>query len=194
MDSQTAVKLPVKLNGLDVQAALDTIAAVQADSNLARFQFRVRNHWTGGTRNVSSIQDFYGAGQEDKSRREAFRYVHDEPPVLLGNNEGANPGESLLHALAGCITTTLVLHATARGIVIRELSTEIHGDADVRGVLGLDESVPPEFQKIRVLLNVKADCPDKELDELIAYTLEHSPVSNTIRRPVPIVLERALGV
>lgn len=194
MESQTAVKSPVKLNGLDVQAALDTIAAVQADSSLARFQFRVRNQWTGGTRNVSTIQDFYGAGQEDSSRREAFRYVHDEPPVLLGNNGGANPGESLLHALAGCITTTLVLHATARGIVIRELSTEIHGDADVRGVLGLDESVPPEFHKIRVVLNVKADCPDTELDELIAYTLDHSPVSNTIRRPVHIVVERAPGV
>jgi len=34
--------------------------------------------------------------QEDTSRTNAFETVHDEPPILLGNNAGANPGESLL--------------------------------------------------------------------------------------------------
>jgi uncharacterized OsmC-like protein len=181
---------PAKLNGLDVQTALETIAAVKADPTLAQFQFRVANRWVDGTENRSTIQGFYGAGQEDPSRSKPFEYVHDEPPVLLGNNLGANPGESLLHALAGCITTTLVLHAMARGIVIRRLSTEIHGDVDIRGVLGIDESVNPGFQQIRVRLNVEADCSDEELEKLILYTQERSTVTNTIRRPTPVVLER----
>ena len=149
------VAAPTKLNGLDVQAALDTIAAVKADKALARFQFRVRNRWVDGAENRSTIQGFYGAGREDTSRSKAFEYVHDEPPVLLGHNAGANPGESLLHALAGCITTTIVLHAMARGIVVRRLSTEILGDVDVRGVLGLDELVNPGFEQIRVRLRSK---------------------------------------
>jgi uncharacterized OsmC-like protein len=190
MTSQAAVPIPAKINGLDVQAALDTIAAVKADKDLARFQFRVRNRWVDGTENRSTIQDFYGAGREDRSRTKAFEYIHDEPPILLGNNVGANPGESLLHALAGCITTTLVLHAMARGIVLRQLSTEVYGDVDVRGVLGLDESINPGFEQIRVRLNVEADCSDEELEKLILYAQEHSTVTNTIRRPVPVVLER----
>jgi len=190
MNTQVATAAPARLNGLDVQAALDTIAAVKADKDLARFEFRVRNRWIDGTQNRSTIQGFYGAGREDTSRSKAFEYVHDEPPILLGSNKGANPGESLLHALAGCITTTLVLHATARGIVLRRVSAEIFGDVDVRGVLGLDESVNPGFEQIRVRLNVEADCSDEELENLILYVQEHSTVTNTIRRPGLVVLER----
>jgi len=190
MNTQVATAAPARLNGLDVHAALDTIAAVKADKDLARFEFRVRNRWIDGTQNRSTIQGFYGAGREDTSRSKAFEYVHDEPPILLGSNKGANPGESLLHALAGCITTTLVLHATARGIVLRRVSAEIFGDVDVRGVLGLDESVNPGFEQIRVRLNVEADCSDEELENLILYVQEHSTVTNTIRRPGLVVLER----
>ena len=75
--------------------------------------------------NRSTIRDFYGAGREDNSRTTRFEFTNGEPPVLLGDNEGANPVEFLLHALAGCVTTTFVLHATARGITIDELSTEL---------------------------------------------------------------------
>ncbi len=190
MNSQTAAAVPAKLNGLNVQVALDTIAAIKADKTLARFQFRVRNRWVDGAENRSTIKDFYGAGHEDTSRTRAIEIVQDEPPILLGNNGGANPGESLLHALAGCVTTTLVLHAMARGIVVRELSTEIHGDVDAQGVLGLDEFVSPGFEQIRVRMNVKADCSDEELENLVAYAKEHSPVYNTVCRPVPVVVER----
>ena len=179
------------LNGLDVQAALDTIAALKADPSLARFQFRARNRWIDGGENRSTIRDFYGAGQEDSSRDAAFEFVNGEPPVLLGHNEGANPVEFLLHALAGCVTTTFVLHAMARGIAIRRLSTELSGDLDLQGLLGLDDAVPPGYESIRVVMHVEADCPDDELDALIAFAQAHSPVCNTICRPVPVSVERA---
>jgi uncharacterized OsmC-like protein len=180
----------VLLNGLDVQAAVDTIAAIKADPSLGRFQFRARNRWINGGENRSTIRDFYGAGREDDSRATAFEFVNGEPPVLLGHNEGANPVEFLLHALAGCVTTTFVLHAMARGIAIRSLSTELDGDLDVRGLLALDE-VQPGYESIRVTINVDADCPDEELDALIAFAQAHSPVCNTICRPVPVVVARA---
>jgi uncharacterized OsmC-like protein len=178
------------LNGLDVNAAVATMAAIKADKTLAKFQFRAKNRWITGGENRSVIRDFYGAGQEDTSRRTAFEFVNGEPPVLLGNNEGANPVEFLLHALAGCVTTTFVLHAMARGIAIRELSTELAGDLDLRGLLGLDDSVPAGYEQIRIRMNVKADCSDQELDDLLAYAQQHSPVCNTVCRPVPVVIER----
>jgi uncharacterized OsmC-like protein len=187
---QAAAQLPTLLNGLDVQAAHDTIAAIKADKSLARFQFRARNTWISGGANRSTIRDFYGAGREDDSRTEDFVFTNGEPPVLLGNNEGGNPVEFLLHALAGCVTTTFVLHAMARGITIRELSTKLEGDLDLRGLLGLDDSVSPGYEQIRIKMDVKADCSDDELDSLLAYTEQHSPVCNTVCRPVPVKIER----
>lgn len=178
------------INGLDTQAAFATIAAIRANGDLARFQFRARNTWIGGGENRSTIRDFYGAGREDDSRAAAFEFVNGEPPVLLGSNEGANPVEFLLHALAGCVTTTLVLHAAARGIAIRELSSELAGELDVRGLLGLDDAIPAGYEKISLRLRCVAECSDAELDDLIAYAQRHSPVCNTVCRPVPVVIER----
>ena len=120
-----------------------------------------------------------------------FEFTNGEPPVLLGNNEGANPVEYLLHALAGCVTTTFVLHAMARGITIHSLSTELKGDMDLQGLLGLDESVSPGYEQINIKLHVTADCTDEELDDLLSFAERHSPVCNTVCRPVPVVIERA---
>lgn len=192
MSTQSAVlEKPDIINGLDVNAAATTIAAIKADKTLAKFQFRARNTWISGGENRSVIRDFYGAGQEDISRTSSFEFTNGEPPVLLGNNEGANPVEFLLHALAGCVTTTFVLHAAARGIAIKELSTELAGDLDLQGLLGLDDSVSPGYEQVRIRMHVKADCSEMELDDLLAFAQQHSPVCNTVCRPVPVVIERA---
>ena len=112
----TATKPAATLNGLDTQKMVETVRTLQAAPTLARFEFRARNRWISGGENRSTIKEFYGAGAEDVSRAEPFEFTNGEPPVLLGSNEGANPVEFLLHALAGCVTTTTVLHASARGI------------------------------------------------------------------------------
>lgn len=178
------------LNGLDTGALVATLAAVKHDASLGRFEFRARNRWIDGGENRSTIRDFYGAGREDVSRAEPFEFTNGEPPVLLGSNEGANPVEFLLHALAGCVTTTTVLHAAARGIRIKRLSTELVGTLDVQGLLALDAGVPAGYQEIRIAMDIEADCSERELDELLAFAKEHSPVCNTVCRPVAVRLER----
>lgn len=180
----------MQLNGLDVQKMAGTAEALKNDPALAKFQFRARNTWISGGENRSTIKEFYGAGEEDSSRSEAFVFTNGEPPVLLGDNEGANPVEFLLHALAGCVTTTFVLHAAARGIRIESISTELAGDIDLRGLLALEESVFPGYEQIRLKMDIRADCSDEELDELLRFTQKHSPVCNTVCRPVPVVVER----
>lgn len=187
------MKTTMKLNGLDLEQMTATVQAIKDDTDLARFQFRARNRWIDGGVNRSTIQDFYGAGREDDSRTEPWLFTNGEPPILLGQNEGANPVEFLLHALAGCVTTTLVLHAAARGIRLMELATELEGDIDLRGLLALDDLVSPGYQQIRIKMHVKADCPDHELDELLAFAQAHSPVCNTICQPVPVIVERAMS-
>lgn len=178
------------INGLDTDAMERTVGALREDPTLARFEFRARNRWIDGGENRSVIRDFYGAGKEDDSRTAAYEFTNGEPPVLLGNNEGANPVEFLLHALAGCVTTTTVLHAAARGITIRALSTELVGTLDLRGLLDLDPAVPAGYESIRIRMRIDADCSDAELDDLLAFAQRHSPVCNTVCRPVPVRVER----
>jgi uncharacterized OsmC-like protein len=183
-----------KVNGLDTKQMFETIEAIKAQPTLARFQFRAHNEWIDGGVNRSMIRDFYGGGREDASRSEPFVFLNGEPPILLGDNEGANPVEFLLHALAGCVTTTLVLHAAARGIRIDEITTELEGDLDVRGLIALDDSVSAGYEQIRMKMQIKADCSDEALDELLAFVHKHSPVCQTVCRPVPVKLERAMVV
>jgi uncharacterized OsmC-like protein len=178
------------LNGLDTRKMVATVDALRADPTLAKFEFRARNRWISGGENRSTIKDFHGAGAEDTSRHQAFEFTNGEPPVLLGDNEGANPVEFLLHALAGCVTTTTVLHAAARGIEIEALSTKLVGDIDLQGLLALGD-VPAGYQGIRVEMAIKAkNASDADLDDLLQFAQAHSPVCNTICRPVPVVVER----
>jgi uncharacterized OsmC-like protein len=179
-----------KMNGLDTKQMTETVEVLKAQPALARFEFRNRNKWVDGGHNRSMIQGFYGPGQEDASRTEPFVLDNGEPPCLLGNNEGANPVEFLLHALAGCVTTTMVLHATARGINIESISTEMEGKIDLQGLLGLDESVSAGYESIKMRMDIKADCSDEELDDLLNFVRGHSPVCTTICRPVPVTVER----
>ena len=178
------------MNGLDTQKMVETVGALKANPALAKFEFRARNRWISGGENRSTIKDFFGAGAEDRSRRQAFEFTNGEPPVLLGHNEGANPVEFLLHALAGCVTTTTVLHAAARGIEIESLSTTLVGNIDLQGLLALAE-VPAGYEGIRIEMDIKAkNASDADLDDLLQFAQAHSPVCNTVCRPVPVVVER----
>jgi hypothetical protein len=121
------------LNGLNTSQMFDTIDALNTQPSLARFQCRASNTWINGGENRSTIKGFYGAGREDDSRTEPFELTNGEPPVLLGANEGANPVEVLLHALAGCVTTTTVLHAAARGFTLRSCRQRWKARSTCRG-------------------------------------------------------------
>ena len=123
-------------NGIDVAQVYGTLDAIAADASLARFEFRVSNRWISGTHSRSTIQGFHGAGQEDASRETPFVVDASEPPVLLGHNEAPNPAELLMHALAGCLTLTIVNVAAARKVTLTEVSSRLEGELDARGALG----------------------------------------------------------
>jgi uncharacterized OsmC-like protein len=178
------------VNGVDLDRLTGTVELVSADPTLGRFEFRARNRWLDGGHNRTTIQGFYGAGQEDTSRNEPFVLDADEPPLLLGKNQGPNAGEYLLQALAACLTGTIVYHAAARGIVLEGLECSIEGNVDVQGFLGLDETVRPGFQQIRVAFNASGDIDDDELVELARLT-SYSPVRDTVCNPVPLAIEVA---
>lgn len=172
----------VRTNGVDVTALFDTISAVKQDNALAKFQFRADNRWIDGAHNRSEIQGFYGCKAEDATRDRPFVLDADEPPLLLGKDEGANPVEYVLHALAACMTTTMVYHAAARGIQIRGIESRLEGDLDLRGFLGLSDKVRKGYQDIRVRMRVQSDASPETLRQLTTY----SPVYDIVSRSVPV--------
>lgn len=188
MNSQaTATQTTRTVNGVDVGALFDTIAAVKQDPGLAEFQFRASNRWIDGGLNRSTIQGFHGCRQEDSTRSQPFVLDADEPPVLLGQDRGANPVEYVLHALAACLTTTMVYHAAARGIEIRGVQSSLEGDLDLRGFLGLDPSVRKGYRCVRVRMQVDSDAAPSTLRELAQYSPVFDIVSNSL--PVEVVVE-----
>jgi uncharacterized OsmC-like protein len=179
------------VNGVKVTQLFDTIDLIKGNPEVAKFKFRATNKWVNGTHNQSTVKDFYGAMQEDDSRQ-TLTFEIDEPPVLLGDNEGANPVEYLLVGLSGCLTTTLVAHAAARGIEIKSVESRLEGDLDVQGFLGMSEEIPVGYRDIRVTFDIDADISDEEKDELVQLAQKHSPVFNSIAKPIPVHVSRAM--
>jgi len=173
------------LNGINVTQLTETIEAIRKNPEIARFKFRATNRWVEGTHNRATVKDFFGALQEDTSRQPVVFEI-DEPPVLLGRNVGPNPVEYVLVGLSGCLTTSLIAHAAARGIEIKGLSTRLEGDLDLRGFLGISEDVTVGYERIRVYFTIDADVPDEKKRELIRMAAKYSPVYNTIANPVAV--------
>ena len=178
---------PKFINGVAVENLAATVEAVKANPGIAKFKFRVRNQWCDGSRNKSVATGFYGAGDEHK-HASPFVLEADEPTVLLGSNTAANPVEHLLHALASCLTTSLVYHAAARGIEIQEVESTLHGNLDLRGFLKLDKNVRNGYEGIQVNFKIKADVPDDELQALGQLGPERSPVFDSLTRGVPVTV------
>jgi uncharacterized OsmC-like protein len=181
----TVQELPKSINGVNVNDLFTTILGIKTAPAIAKFTFQVKNQWAGGSQNSSTVDKFDGAGQK-LSRPRPFVLAADEPPVLLGKDTAANPVEYLLHALASCLTTSMVYHAAARGIQIEEVESSLEGDIDLHGFLELDKNVRKGYQGIRVSFKVKADVPDEQLQEIVQLGTGHSPVFDSLTNGVPV--------
>ena len=176
-------------NGVDTEQMYGTLDAIKAQPELGIFQFRATNRWLGGSHNRSTIRGFYGAGQEDTTRQREFAIDAGEPAILLGADDGPNPAEYLLHALAACLTTTLVYVAAARKVRLTEVESTLEGDMDVRGALGLSDEVRNGFTRIRVSFKVKGDAPEEKLRELVERAKARSAVYDMVTFGVPVTLD-----
>ena len=175
-------------NGVDTGRLYATLDAVKAQPELATFQFRASNRWIDGAHNQSTIQAFYGAGQEDDSRTESFVVDAGEPPVLLGANEGPNPAEYLLHALAACLTTSIVSVAAARKVELTKVESTLTGDMDLRGALGLDDAYRNGFTRISASFTVSGEAAPEKLREVVDRAAKRSAVFDMVSHGVPVTI------
>lgn len=177
------------VNDVPVDQLVETMRAIRKEPRIAKFVFRAKNDWQDGGLNRASAREFHGA-LEDHVRSEPWTFDMDEPPLLLGQDRGANPVVYLLAALSGCLTTSLVYHAAARGIELTRVESRYEGDLDLRGFLGMDETVRPGYEGIRVAFEVEGDASEEQLDELVRVAQERSPVFDVITRGTRVSVER----
>ena len=114
-----------------------------------------------------------------------------EPAILLGTDTGPNPAEYLLHALAACLTTSLVYVAAARGVHLTEVESTLEGDMDVQGALGLSDEYRNGFEQIRVSFRVEGDAPEEKLREVVARAQQRSAVFDMVTNGVPVTVDVA---
>ena len=172
-------------NGVNVDQLVETINAVQENPELAKFEFRAKNNWIEGGHCVTSIQDYYGVGQEHPVRKDNFTMEADHVEVLLGKDQAPNPAEIVLHALGSCLTGAMAYHAAANGIEIEGAESSLTGDADLHGFLGLDPEVRKGFNGITVKFKVKSDASEEQLRALAQF----SPVFDMLTNPTPVTIE-----
>jgi uncharacterized OsmC-like protein len=172
----TTAQTHIESNGVDLESLGKTVKAIQANPDLGKSTFHARNKWISGGHNRPHITCFRSLGAEHSHSR-PFDVDNDEPGALGGTDKGANPVEHLLNALAACLTTSIVAHAAVRGIEIEEIESQLDGDIDLSGFLGLAPEIPKGYQNIRVRFRVKT-APENlpKLRGLAAF----SPVYNTL--------------
>lgn len=184
---QTKEMKTKKVNGVDLNRLFETMDAIKASPVIAKFRFSLENEWMDCGHNRSTIKSFHGAC-EDMDHTQPFVLDADEPDILLGKDNGPNPVEYLLKALASCVTTALVYHAAAKGIQIEEMETTVSGDIDLQGFLGLRDDVRNGYEKIRMNYRIKADVSDQELEELCQLGPTYSPVFDSLTKGVPVTV------
>ena len=176
-------------NGIDTAQLFGTLDLLKEQPELGRFQFRAHNTWIGGAHNRSQIQGFYAAGAEDESRDVTFHLDAGEPAILLGTDQGPNPAEYLLHALAGCLTTSIVYVAAARKVQLTHVESWLEGDMDVRGALGVDKEQRNGFERISVRFRVEGLAPREKLEEIVERAKARSAVYDMVTNGVPVAVD-----
>jgi uncharacterized OsmC-like protein len=172
-------------NGVNTPALLATINAVKETPALAKFRFRASNRWITGTYSESRIESFTGAGGEHNHQKE-FRYGADHPAVLVGEDRGPTPIEFLLLGLAACITAGVGNIAAARGVTLTSVESQVEGDIDLQGILGLSDKVRNGYERIRVSFTIAGDAPPEKLREIVEQSRARSAVFDVLTNGVPV--------
>ena len=175
------------INGVDVDHLMNLIGGIENDNERAKFQFRLSNHWIDGGLNRSRIMEFFADGRVDVARVKPFIVDGDEPSVSAGTDTAPNPMEFILHALAGCLTSTMVNHASVQGIKIASVQSTLSGNMDVRGMLGLTDDVRKGYNHVQVRMMVDSDESAATLKELASFSPVYDIISKSL--PVDFVLE-----
>jgi uncharacterized OsmC-like protein len=174
-------------NGVNVQALLDARGVLATAPEAAQFTWRASSKWQNGVHSTTSIQNFFGLGEEQSHKREAV-FDADHPEVFAAQDNGITPIEYLLVGLASCLTAGVASVAQNRGIQLRSVESTVEGNHDIRGILGADSDVRNGFNDIRVTFAIDADASKEEIEALVAQSQKRSAVFDALTNPTEVTV------
>ncbi|HEY3484298.1 MAG TPA: OsmC family protein [Ilumatobacteraceae bacterium] len=183
----SATETPVD-NGVNVEALLGAREALSAAPEAAQFTWRASCEWQNGTHSTSSVEGFFGLGEEQRHRTK-YSFDADHPEIFASEDNGATPVEYVLVGLAGCLTAGIAAVAQNREIQLRSVTATIEGGMDVRGILGMDSDIRNGFSGIKVTYDIDADATKAEIEALVAQSQKRSAVFDIITNPTDIQVE-----
>ncbi len=185
----TATDTPVN-NGVNVEALLGARSALTEAPQAAKFQWRATCEWKNGTHSQSTVESFFGLGEEQHHRTRSS-FDADHPEIFASEDNGITPVEFVLVALASCLTAGVAAVAQNREIQLRSVSATIEGGMDVRGILGVDSDVRNGFSDIKVTYKIDADASSDDIKALVAQSQKRSAVYDIITNPTNVSVEVA---
>jgi len=183
----TATDTPVN-NGVNVEALLGARTMLIDAPEAAKFTWRATCEWQNGTHSRSSVEGFFGLGEE-QSHRTRHSFEADHPEIFASEDNGITPVEYVLVALASCLTAGVAAVAQNREIQLRSVSATIEGGMDVRGILGADSDVRNGFSDIKVTYKIDADASRDDIKALVAQSQKRSAVYDIITNPTSVNVE-----
>jgi uncharacterized OsmC-like protein len=174
-------------NGVNVEALLAAREALTNAPEAAQFKWRAACEWKDGTHSHSTVESFYGLGQ-DQSRKTTFTFDADHPEVFASLDQGATPVEFVLVGLASCLTAGIAAVAQNRNIQLKSVKATIEGDMDLQGILGIDSDVRNGFSGIRVKYDIDADAKREDIEALVAQSQKRSAVYDIVTNPTNVTV------
>ncbi|MEM8876360.1 MAG: OsmC family protein [Pseudomonadota bacterium] len=172
-------------NGVDVEVLLGAKQAIQETPEAGQFKWRARCKWVDGVQSRSTVEGFYGLGEEH-SRKAPHTIDADHPEQFNAADGGATPVEIVLSGLASCLTAGVASVAQNRGIQLKSVEAKVEGDMDMAGILGADADVRNGFSAIRVSFDIDADAKPAEIAALVAQSQKRSAVFDIITNPTNV--------
>ena len=170
------------VNGIDTQALKGVIEQVSADPAKGMTSWHVTSRWQGGARIDHTMETVKIGGQ---SVPRDFTLRTDEPLELCGTDEHANPQEYLMSAINACMMVGYSAVAALMGIKLTKLEVELRGDIDLRGFLGIEESVANGYEGLRQTVHIAGDATDEQFEQLHQTVLATSPNYFNITKAIP---------
>lgn len=143
-----------KNNGIDTELIERLVADIRQDHRRGIATFAVTTTWRRGMRSDTQVN---GWALGSKRIPHRFSIGIDEPAELCGEDSCPNPQEYLLAAMNACMLNTFIAACSLMGVTVETLVIESGGDLDLRGFLGIDQSVKAGYDSIRYTIRVKGD-------------------------------------
>jgi putative redox protein len=157
-----------------VKAALmKSIAGIQSNPGAAKVVFRAETQLEEDVRCSAKVRDF-------------APIIVDEPPDLGGADAAANPVELLLVALGACQEIMYSAYASVMGVQLNSVKVNLRGYLDLRGLFGMDEAIPPGYQKIIFETQLNSPADMETLKKLVETVESHCPVMDTLVRAIEV--------